>query len=92
VYGKFGYQAMPTYEVAISPEDPAAQATHELIERDITGLPVIDEDGRVLGVVRELDLLRAIRNGGDLRQIPVGTLMDRRPLFVGPELEANHDL
>jgi CBS domain-containing protein len=83
----FVYQAMSSYVVAITPDEPATRAARDLIERDITGLPVVDEDGHVLGVVSELDLLRAMRNGVDLRRATVGAVMDRRPLFVGPETD-----
>ena len=85
----FVYQAMSTHMVTIRPEEPAARAARELIERDITGLPVIDEDGHVLGVVTELDLLRAVRNGVDLGSVTVGEVMAARPLFVGHEADLN---
>jgi CBS domain-containing protein len=81
------YQAMSTHVVAIAPDEPATRAARDLIERDITGLPVVDADGHVLGVVSELDLLRAMRSGIDLQQTPVETVMDRRPLFVGPDTD-----
>ncbi|MGE0539561.1 MAG: CBS domain-containing protein [Dehalococcoidia bacterium] len=83
----FVYQAMSTYVVAITPDESAAAAARDLIERDITGLPVIDEDGHVLGVVTEIDLLRAARTGVDLSQVTVAAVMDGRPLFVGPEMD-----
>ena len=85
----FVYQAMSPSMAAIGPEDHAAEAARELIERVITGLPVIDEDGRVLGVVTELDLLRAVRDGVDLGRVTVGAVMDPRPLFVEPETDLN---
>ena len=85
----FVYQAMSTCVVAIRAEDRAAQAARKLVERDITGLPVIDADGHVLGVVTEIDLLRAMRNGLDLGRVTVGAVMDPRPLFVGPETDLN---
>jgi CBS domain-containing protein len=83
----FVYHAMSTHVVAISPGEPAAQAARTLLERDITGLPVVDQDGYVLGVVTEIDLLRALRRGMDLQRTAVGTVMDPRPLFVGPETD-----
>ena len=83
----FVYQAMSTSVIPTRPDATAAQAARTLIERDITGLPVIDEDGSVLGVITELDLLRVVRNGVDLEQVPVGAVMNPRPLFVGPETD-----
>ncbi len=85
----FVYQVMSTHVVAVRPEDSADQAARDLIEREITGLPVIDEAGHVLGVLTELDLLRAVRNGHELERMTVAEVMDRPPLFVGPETDLN---
>ena len=35
----------------------------------------------------EIDLLRAVRNGIDVQRATVGMVMDRRPLFVGPDTD-----
>lgn len=85
----FVYDAMSSYVVAMTPEEPAARAAELLLERDISGLPVVDDAGRILGVVSEWDLLGALRDGIDLDTIAVSSVMDRRPLFVGPETDLN---
>jgi CBS domain-containing protein len=36
------------------------QATRMLYEKDITAAPVLDEDGRLVGIVSEMDLLRGV--------------------------------
>lgn len=81
------YQAMSTHVVAARPEESALEVARELIERGITGLPVVDADGHVVGLVSELDLLRAVRDGIDPAQVTVEAVMDRRPLFVGPDTD-----
>lgn len=78
---------MTTTVVTVAPEDQVATALQVLIERRITGLPVVDAHGRVRGVISELDLLRAMRRGADLRTTPVSRVMHRRPLFVEPETD-----
>lgn len=85
----FVYEAMSTFVVAVTADSSAAQAATEMIVRDITGLPVIDQDGTLLGVVTELDLLRAARHGRDLSDLTVAEVMDERPLFVSPETNVN---
>jgi CBS domain-containing protein len=56
-----------TREVAtVAPETPVKEVARELVERGISGMPVVDEDGRVVGVVSEADVL-AIERGN-----PVG--------------------
>lgn len=85
----FVYEAMSTFVVAVTADTTAAHAAGEMIVRDITGLPVIDQDGNLLGMVTELDLLRTARHGRDLADITVAEVMDQRPLFVGPETDVN---
>jgi CBS domain-containing protein len=46
--------------VTLRPEMTAAAAAELLLARDISGAPVVDEDGALLGVVSEYDCLRAV--------------------------------
>jgi CBS domain-containing protein len=46
--------------VTLSPEMTAAAAAEVLLAREISGAPVVDEDGALLGVVSEYDCLRAV--------------------------------
>ncbi len=48
--------------VSVSPDTSLKDAAATLVERRISGLPVCDADGRVLGVFSEADLLR--KEGG----------------------------
>lgn len=51
---------MQTHVVAVSPEEPLLEVQRLFVEEEISGAPVIDEDGRVLGVLSSTDLLRAV--------------------------------
>jgi CBS domain-containing protein len=44
--------------VTVSPATPVRVAAALLAEHKITSMPVVDDDGRVIGIVSELDLLR----------------------------------
>lgn len=46
--------------VAVNPQDSIQEVTDELLRHSISGLPVIDEQQRVLGVISEFDLLRLL--------------------------------
>ena len=48
---------MHTDFVTIGPDDPASKAVNLLLERNISGLPVVDSAGCLLGVISEFDLL-----------------------------------
>ena len=55
-------QVMTTEVVTVTPETPIAEVARILVERGISGLPVVDPEGRVLGIVSEGDLL--VREAG----------------------------
>jgi len=51
--------------VSIAPETPLASVYRVLVAESITGAPVVDDDGRVLGVISSADLLRAMAEEQD---------------------------
>jgi CBS domain-containing protein len=44
--------------VTVKPDDDIAHVIKLLTEHDISALPVVDEEGRVIGVISEADLIR----------------------------------
>ncbi len=57
--------------VSLSPEMTLEQAAERLAEKGISGAPVVDNDGRLLGVLSESDLLRHLNQiaDADLRDL-----------------------
>ena len=53
----FVREAMTTDVVTATPQTPLVDLIDMMVERDITGVPVVDGDGRVVGVVTEADLV-----------------------------------
>jgi CBS domain-containing protein len=51
-------EVMTTPVVTVRPEDPVAVAAGILLDNDITAAPVVDDAGRLVGIVSELDLVR----------------------------------
>jgi|SRR5712691_10890125 len=49
--------------VSIAPDTPVLQAVRIMLQRHISGLPVIDKDGRLIGIVTEGDFLRRAETG-----------------------------
>ena len=49
---------MNTNLVTVKENTPVKKVAELMLEHDISGLPVVDKQGRVLGVVSELDLMR----------------------------------
>lgn len=56
---------MTTDVVTTTPDTSLKQAALALVQRGISGMPVVDDDGRVLGVVSEADILA--KEGDDRR-------------------------
>jgi CBS domain-containing protein len=72
-------QVMTTKVVTVSPETPIAEVARILVEREISGLPVVDAGGRVVGVVSEGDLLvREAGHWSDERRRARGGKVDAR--------------
>lgn len=75
---------MTTDVLTIGPEAPIRDVAAILVEHRISGLPVCDIEGHVLGVVSEGDILykehdpREAHTGG-----PLGWIVDGSPNFVG---------
>jgi CBS domain-containing protein len=78
---------MSTSIVVVNPEEPAARAADLLVDRSLTGLPVVDTEGHAVGIVTDLDLISALRHGIDLKDATVSEVMDTRPVFVHPETD-----
>jgi CBS domain-containing protein len=56
---------MVTQVVAVAPDAPVREVAKLMVERRISGLPVVDGGGKVLGVVSEGDLIRRPELGTD---------------------------
>jgi len=49
----------------VKPDVPIETVISLLLERHMSGMPVVDDDGRPVGVVTKTDLLRHLHEGGD---------------------------
>jgi CBS domain-containing protein len=50
---------------SVEPDAPIAEATRLMLENNISGLPVIDSRGSLLGIVTEGDFLRRVEIGSE---------------------------
>ncbi|NKB86783.1 MAG: CBS domain-containing protein [Acidobacteria bacterium] len=49
--------------VTLTPAMPVLDAMRTLLEHSVSGAPVLDEDGRLCGIVSELDCMRILTSG-----------------------------
>ena len=54
----------------------------KLLSGMYSGLPVVDDKGKVVGVVSEFDLLKAMRGGKALEQVKAEDIMSKNPICV----------
>ena len=76
--------------IAVTENVSAIEVATRIVLGAINGMPVISKDeGRLLGVVTTIDILRAIRSGGDLTKIMAKELMSSEPLSVREDTDVN---
>ncbi len=66
---------MDTVVQTLSPETEILDAVDFLLEKHVTGAPVVDEENRVVGILTEKDCLHLLAAGSDA-DIPQGTVAD----------------
>ena len=67
---------------AAKPKTIGRDLAIKLLSGMYSGLPVLDDKGRVIGVVSEFDLLTAIMDGKALEKITAEEIMSKNPLCV----------
>lgn len=73
---------------ALSPDMTILQAVEYLLDRKLTGAPVINDDNQVIGILSEKDCLRLLAEGAD-NQRPNGVVSDfmtKKVLTVPPTM------
>ena len=57
----------------------------KLLTISFQGVPVLDCSGRVVGKITEMDLLKGLKAGRNLKQIRVGEIMAPPPPVIGTD-------
>lgn len=66
---------MTTDVVSVTKETPIYEAMEHLIKNEITGMPVVDDEMNLIGVITEKDCLRLFHADEDERNKTVGYFM-----------------
>ena len=73
--------------VTLAPDMEIRKAIHLLIEKDVSGAPVLDTHGRLVGVLTERDCIRVAMQAAYHGE-PAGLVKDymsENPQWIGPE-------
>ena len=60
----------------------ALTLTHMMTHRNFGSMPVVEEDGTLVGIVSEYDLLQVMIEGRDLRKVLATEIMSAHPVTV----------
>lgn len=78
---------MTTNVVAARESTTATEVSTRLLIGEFNGVPVIDSNIRVIGIVTAADILRAIRQGKNLDGLRATDIMTRDPIVVKQDTE-----
>jgi CBS domain-containing protein len=78
-------EAMSAPAVTIGRKRPLTEAANAMIEEGVNRLPVVDEDGKLIGIITRADLVRAfVRSDAEIaKEIEEDVI--RRTLWIAPE-------
>jgi len=68
--------------VAARKNAPSRDVVLQVLNGFYSGMPVTDDEGKVIGVVTELDILNAVLTGKELVKITAGDIMTSDPITV----------
>jgi CBS domain-containing protein len=74
--------AMTRKVTAATPQTTVRQIANKVLEGHYSGLPVIDENRKVIGVVTEFDIIRAVERGDDIDTMRGDQIMSKSPIDV----------
>jgi CBS domain-containing protein len=69
-------------------DDTGEQLTREMTAGGFGCVPVLDPEGKVVGIVTEFDLLKAVLEDKALSKVTAGELMTSNPQTVTPDMTA----
>jgi CBS domain-containing protein len=68
----------------VQPDQDLLEAMEILVCKEVSGLPVVDEDGALIGIITEKDILNFVFSG-NLKSTKVKEVMTREVVSFSPE-------
>ncbi len=75
--------------VVFTPEMDIYAAIDALVQSNISGAPVVNDEGKLIGIISQKDCLRTLANGAfhDAPAGPVSEYMTEAVMSIGPEMD-----
>jgi CBS domain-containing protein len=77
-------EAMTTPPLTVGPQAPVHKAAARMVQDEVNRLPVVDEAGRIVGIVTRADLVRAFTRSDDEILDEIRSEILRRTLWLEP--------
>lgn len=74
--------------VAVRPDSTGREIAYRLMSTGLPGLPVVNEDMEIVGIVTEFDILGALREGMKVDEITAKRIMSKEPVTADMETSA----
>jgi CBS domain-containing protein len=75
-------QIMTTRVVAAKPHATCTSLAQKMLAGFVSGLPVTDDEGHIIGVVTEFDILKVLRNGKEGLSSVAEDIMTKEPICL----------
>lgn len=76
---------MSTDLLTIGPDEPAASAAQRMIDTGKGSILVVDDEGRLSGLITATDFVTLVRKNDPDDETPVSAFMTREVVTVGPD-------
>ncbi|OGV95441.1 MAG: hypothetical protein A3I04_00235 [Nitrospinae bacterium RIFCSPLOWO2_02_FULL_39_110] len=75
--------------IIATPKSKVSDVALAIISGEVSGIPIIDDNKKVVGVITEFDIIRAIKKGKNIRDITTEEIMTRNPITVNEDTNIN---
>jgi CBS domain-containing protein len=75
--------------IIATPKSKVSDVALAIISGEVSGIPVIDGNKKVVGVVTEFDIIRAIKKGMNIKDISTEEIMTKNPITVNEDTNIN---
>ena len=84
----YASEIMTTPVISAREDASARDVALELISGVFSGMPVTDYENRIIGIISELDIIKAVKNGNDLKNTLVSEIMTPDPVTAREDASA----